>query len=156
MSSVRVRGFPVCERKSGASGGAGCATNMDLMAVTGQDVLLGAAATRTVTPLRKGSVLDAGRVSCKCVTLSKLGRKMIALRERLTAGFHLSAFPTVNSPHRRNAANARQQAAVSMRWSRVCASAIWCNMIRRIGRVMGSLGLRSFSPWYRLMPRMRR
>lgn len=104
------------------------------------------------TPLRKGSVFEAGRVRMIWVVSLKDGRNYADLHKRCIPGLNtvLVVFE-VNSLQRSRPAYARQHAEYSVvlgtRWSRIS---------RRMGKVIGCLGLRSCSPWYFLMPRMRR
>ena len=125
-------------------------------AVTAHVGAPGAAARMTETPFRKGSVLEDGKDRTTWVGASMVGRKATAPRVRLVAGLNDSARITVNSPHRKKPAKAdfmaaRKEASLSdvspgMAAQRRC----------RMSSVMGSFGLRSRSPWYRLIPRMSR
>ncbi len=70
----------------GDEGGRGSRSKSALSAATGHVGEPGAAATRMVVPLRKGSVLEAGRERRKWVGDDALGRNCTDPRERWMAG----------------------------------------------------------------------
>ena len=69
------------------------------------------AATVTVTPCRKGSVLEAGRVSCNLSSLSN--SESLGMCHWAKSSPHMFS-SHVNSPIRKKAAKAKQKAACSV------------------------------------------
>ena len=105
MKKPRVSALLGSSWNRGAFSGWGSASNRALRAATGQLGMPGGAAEMViVTPFRKGSVLEAGRVMVACVGLEALGRSWMALRRRFTASYPPRGRPfVVNSPQRRSA-----------------------------------------------------
>ena len=141
---------------SGELSGSGWSVKRNLRASTGQVEWPGAAPMRIDTPLRKGSVFDAGRSRRTCVGFSREGTKVTDSLVRLTAGLNASLSLSVNSPQRRKPAHATFVAA-SNEASKMhdlfpaTDASFW-----RTSRVIGCLGTLSFSPKKRLIPRIAR
>jgi hypothetical protein len=148
MNQERSIAFPDGRQKSGEVALAGYCWNKCDIAVTAQVGVSGAAATNIVTPRGKGSVLEVGSVSSKCVGDSMDGWKVTCWRVRLRKGLNLaSAREVVNSPQRRKAVKAKVQAALRMAAWGAGSAGMAERSDWRTGRVIGSRGLTPFSPW---------
>ncbi len=106
----------------------------------------GAAAISIETPLRKGSVLDAGRERTRWVGAEKSGRNCTDPRVMWVLGSNEEAFSMVNSPQRKKPAKASVIAARKLTLLR--SSEEFASQRRRSkSMVMGSFGFLKRSPW---------
>src|ERR1700734_845756 len=101
---------------------------------------------RFETPFRNGSVFEDGNVRRMCVGLPILGMNSTADLVRWTVESKLCPLGTVNSPHRKKPDQASLIATSKLMLSLRLRSPDSEASARRMVSVIGSLGLRTFSP----------
>jgi hypothetical protein len=129
MRYVLLKG-PTAREKSGREGSPGNWVNSCRSARTGHKGEVGEAASWIAIPLRKGSAFDAGRLR-----VTELVPNVTCFRAKLNVDEVDDQLSHVNSPDRRNAANATRIAALRLTPSKLFVIPL---MIReRIGAVRG-------------------
>src|SRR5882724_10821316 len=129
-------------------------SNSALRVETAHVCMPGALAIMMATPFLKGSVLDEGIVMTTCDGAAMDGMNRTQLLVMWILGSKALLACIVNSPHLRKPANAVVTAASILSLLDKVGCVTDARMRARTSRVIGSLGMRSRSPMYLLMPLM--
>ena len=150
--SLRVKYLPLWKAKSGPCPD-GCRDRNVCKARMGHSIVL-LAATRTQTPSRKGSVLDALMQILAWSALMSMSRN-----KRVVSGSNCVLWEEVYSETRKKPKKANRMAAhniVLSSYNLVELKRLWAMVCRRVGVMGRRLGTDREDPCFRLIPLVRR